>query len=320
MPKPGWICRQVGWGELANPTAGLRHPTAGAILAPQRTPTIQGEIMADSSRAKCAGTPALGNFLALIATGVLAAGVCMSPASAQVAEQTSSGMQISIPPDFKPQDSVPLRGEDETQQQLLSQAVQMIKSGRPADALSGPIAQVIAHYENGPGKEQRKLHYCARYQDESFLYLAEAAKDHQDAVVLPQTWADAYFEESSALTDLGRLEESQAALHKALALSPWDSLYLSELAYTYEMQHDNEKALDLFTQAEGATEFSPPDQKNSELAHALRGEGYALTELHRLDEAEAMYHKALKLDPNDQKSKNELQYIAQLREKLGSEK
>lgn len=34
-----------------------------------------------------------------------------------------------------------------------------------------------------------------------------------------------------------------------------------------------------------------------------------MTELHRLDEAEAKYHEALKLDPNDQKSKNELEYI-----------
>ncbi|MGN6730278.1 MAG: tetratricopeptide repeat protein [Rhodanobacteraceae bacterium] len=267
-----------------------------------------------------ANPPALRNVFRLIAIGLLAASVCASPAFAQVAEQTSSGMQISISPNANPQDAVPVTGEDAAQQQLLVQAVQMIKSGQSADAIAGPIAQVIAHYEDGPGKEQGKHHYCARDQLESFLYLADAAKDHQNAQVLPQVWADAYFEESSALTDLGRLEESQGALHKALALSPMNSLYLSELAYTYEVQHDNDKALDLFQQAEGAAQFSPPDQKNSELTHALRGEGYVLTELHRLDEAEAMYHKALKLDPSDQKSKNELQYIAQLRQKLGSEK
>jgi tetratricopeptide (TPR) repeat protein len=282
-------------------------------------PAIQGGIMATSSYAQRARSPALRNVLGSIAIGMVAAAGCVPPAFAQVAEQTSSGMQISIPADVKPQDSVPLRGEDEAQQQLLERAMQMIKSGQPAEAIAGPIAQVVAHYESGPGKEQGKRHYCARTQVESFVYLAEAAKDHQDAVVLPQTWADAYFEESSALTDLGRLEESQAALHKALALSPWNSLYLSELGYTYEMQHDNEKALDLFTQAEGATEFSPPEMKNAELAHALRGEGYALTELHRLDEAEARYHQALKLAPNDQKSKNVLQYNEQVREKLGSE-
>jgi tetratricopeptide (TPR) repeat protein len=277
--------------------------------------------MAAISHAKRASSPALCNVFRLVAIGMLAvAGFCASPAYAQTAEQTSSGMQITIPASASSQAGVPGSSEDETQRQLLAQAMQMIKSGQSADAIAGPIAQVIAHYENGPGKDRGKRYYCASSQVEMFLYLGLAAKDRQNAVVLPQVWADAYFEESSALTDLGRIEESRAALVKALALSPMNSLYLSELAYTYEVQHDNEKALDYFQQAEDATNFSPPDQKNAELAHALRGEGYVLTELHRLDQAEAEYHKALKLDPNDQKSKNELQYIAQLREKLGSEK
>lgn len=257
----------------------------------------------------------LGNILGLTLAALLVAGSCASLAQAQVAEQTSSGMQISVPPNANPQDSVPMTGEDETQQKLLEQAVQMMKSGQPADAIAGPIAQVIAHYENGPGKERSKRYYCARNQLESFLYLAEAAKDKHDAVVLPQVWADAYFEESSALTDLGRIEDSRAALKKALALSPMNSLYLSELGYTYEVQHDNEKALDYFQQAEGATNFSPADMKDAELGHALRGEGYVLTELHRLDEAQAKYQQALKLDPNDQKSKNELEYLREQRAK-----
>jgi tetratricopeptide (TPR) repeat protein len=243
-----------------------------------------------------------------------------APAPAQTTEQTSAGMQITVPANATSQAGVPGSAEDEAQRQLLAQAMQMIKSGHPADAIAGPIAQVIAHYENGPGKDHKKRYYCASSQVEMLLYLGLAAKDHQSAVVLPQAWADAYFEQSSALTDLGRIEESRAALVKALALSPMNSLYLSELGYTYEVQHDNEKALDYFQQAEDATNFSPPDMKDAELAHALRGEGYALTELHRLDEAEGMYQKALKLDPNDQKSKDELQYIAHLREKLGSGK
>lgn len=275
--------------------------------------------MAASSRVKCTRSPALRNVACSIAIGTLAAaGFCAASAHAQTTEQTSSGMQITVPASAGSQAGVPTSSGDEAQRQLLAQAMQMIKSGHPAEAIAGPIAQVIAFYENGVGKDHSQRHYCARSMVEVLLYTAGAAKDHQSAEVLPQTWADGYFYESSALTDLGRIDESRAALVKALALSPMNSFYLSELGYTYEVQHDNEKALDYFQQAEDATNFSPPDLKNSELAHALRGEGYVLTELHRLDEAEAVYHKALKLDPNDQKARNELQYIAQLREKLGS--
>lgn len=260
-------------------------------------------------------------FLAFLLAGTfVGAGSVASPAHAQTTQRTSTGMQITVPAGASSGAGVPASSEDEAQRQLLVQAMQMIKSGQPAGAIAGPIAQVIAHYENGPGKDHRKRYYCASSQVEMFLYLGLAAKDHQEAVVLPQVWADAYFEESSALTDLGRVGDSRAALMKALALSPMNSLYLSELGYTYEVRHDNEKALDYFQQAEDASNFSPPDMKNAELAHALRGEGYALTELHRLDEAEAKYHQALKLDPNDQKSKSELEYIARLREKLGSGK
>lgn len=276
--------------------------------------------MAALSRVQRASSRALRNGPGLAAIGMLAVGFCASSARAQTAEQTSSGMQISLPPSASSQDAVPLSSEDQAQQQLLEQAMHLIKSGQPADAISGPIAQVIAHFENGPGKDHGKRYYCASSQVEMFLYLGLAAKDHQNAVVLPKVWADAYFEKSSALTDLGRIDESRAALVKALALSPLNSLYLSELGYTYEVQHDNKKALDYFQQAADATNFSPADMKDAELGHALRGEGYVLTELHRFDEAEARYHKALKLDPNDQKSKNELEYIARLRQRLGAEK
>lgn len=48
-------------------------------------------------------------------------------------------------------------------------------------------------------------------------------------------------------------------------------------------------------------------------AHLQRGRGFALTELGRLDEAEAAYNEALKIDPNDDRAKHELEYIAHLK-------
>lgn len=274
--------------------------------------------MVGSARKSSAGAPLRLLRAAWIASAgaCFVAGACGLAACVQGTKQTSSGTTITLPANGSPERPLPVGSDDEAQDRLLFKAAQMIKSGRASDALAGPIAQVIAHYENGPGKDHTQHHFCARSQLEAFVYMAEAAKEHENANVLPQVWARAYFFESSALTDLGRLAKSQAALRKALALSPSNSLYLSELGFTYEMQRDNEKALGLFQQAEAATEFTPPHLKEAELAHALRGEGFALTELRRLDEAEAKYHEALKLDPSDQRSKNELKYIAQLREKL----
>jgi tetratricopeptide (TPR) repeat protein len=48
-------------------------------------------------------------------------------------------------------------------------------------------------------------------------------------------------------------------------------------------------------------------------AHVLRGRGYALTELNRLDEAEQAYNDSLKYEPGNARARSELRYIAGLR-------
>jgi hypothetical protein len=130
--------------------------------------------MARIARATSAGPLALRDFVALIVISALAAaGFCASPAHAQTAEQTSSGMQITLPASASSQAAVPAKNrEDYAQDQLLARGMQMSKSGQPADALAGPIAQVIAHYENGPGKDHSQRHYCARSMVEVLLYTA----------------------------------------------------------------------------------------------------------------------------------------------------
>lgn len=100
--------------------------------------------MATRSRAKCTQPFALRNVFVLLATGALAVAGFVRTAGAQTAEQTSTGMQISIPPNANPQDPVPLSDEDQMQEQLLAQAMKMIKSGRPDEAITGPITRVIA--------------------------------------------------------------------------------------------------------------------------------------------------------------------------------
>ena len=71
----------------------------------------------------------------------------------------------------------------------------------------------------------------------------------------------------------------------------------------------------MFKRAENAAEFSPESAKAFDKGRALRGEGYALVELGKLDDGETTYLAALKLDPNDKKSQNELEYIRQQKAK-----
>jgi Flp pilus assembly protein TadD len=55
-------------------------------------------------------------------------------------------------------------------------------------------------------------------------------------------------------------------------------------------------------------------RKNGELGRALRGKGFVLVELGKLDEAEAMYRRCLAIDPADTKAANELRYVQSRRQ------
>jgi Tfp pilus assembly protein PilF len=95
-----------------------------------------------------------------------------------------------------------------------------------------------------------------------------------------------------------------------------NSQYLSELAYVFQVEGDCDKSIETYAQAESMAELGSQDEtKTSDMTRALRGQGYCLVEQGKLDEAEAMYHKALTLDPHDTKSVDELNYIKNLRKK-----
>ena len=113
-----------------------------------------------------------------------------------------------------------------------------------------------------------------------------------------------------ALTELGELKEAEQALKSAIALSPFNSQFLSELGYTYQAMKDCEKSIATYDQAASMANLASDDTtKTTDLTRAWRGEGYCLVELGNLQEAEEMYRKSLALDPKDKKSQGELAYI-----------
>lgn len=199
--------------------------------------------------------------------------------------------------------------------ELLAASMKLIEAHKPAKAIDGPLQTLISEFENRFNKRDM-TYYCARGQAETLLYALQAANAKQNTVVLDTTWSDAYRLKGYALIDLGRIADAQVALKKAVALSPENSFYLSELAYTYQIQNKLAKALDIYTHAEEAARaFSPENVKTIELTRALRGQGFVLSDMNRLDEAESRYHACLRLNPEDEKAKHELKYIAELRKR-----
>jgi tetratricopeptide (TPR) repeat protein len=199
---------------------------------------------------------------------------------------------------------------DAAQEKLLAEAIELVTAGKPEAALA-PLDRVIAHYQQA---QAGKLVYCARALPEVLAYMTMAAADKKAAIALGPTWANALYVKGFALIELNRRDEARTYLEQAGKLSPYNAHYLGELAEFHKSARDWNQALALFEQAAGAARaWSPDEVKTSELGRALRGSGFVLIELGRLDEAEAKLRQCLELDPNDAGAKSELNYIRDLR-------
>jgi tetratricopeptide repeat protein len=198
---------------------------------------------------------------------------------------------------------------------LLIEGRQVLQQGNPQRAVTEYFEPVIDHYEVMYKGSTSRI-YSAQNQVQMIIYSALPAGDKQSVEVLDTEWADAYLLKAYALTELKRIPEAQKALESAIALSPMNSQYLSELAYTYQAQKDCDKSIATYMQAASMAELASDDAtKTINLTRTWRGEGYCLVEQGKFDEAEAMYKKCLALDPKDNKAKGELEYIRGLRQK-----
>jgi len=205
---------------------------------------------------------------------------------------------------------------------LLQEARTLITKKKPQEGIATcdkVIARFTSHYANSKEKV-----YCARSSTESLGYLLQAAADmdkgksekgKKNAIVLSSTWASAYFLKGYAFQELGRIGDAKAALKLALELSPWSSLYLSELGSIYKLEKNWREAKKTFEAAEEHAALSPGDLKAAELGLARRGLGYVLVELGQFVEAEKKYQQCLKDDPNDTKAAAELEYVRGLKAK-----
>ena len=157
--------------------------------------------------------------------------------------------------------------------------------------------------------------YASRGPTETMLYLfTHQAANQGSAIVVGPECADALYLKGYASIDLGRVDEAEAHVRRALKMSPKNSQYLSELGHIHQLLGDWQAALDVFTESEQAADmFSPEDLRIRELTRAKRGAGYSLIELGRIDEAEVKFRQSLKIDPGDDGAKHELGYIKKLR-------
>lgn len=199
--------------------------------------------------------------------------------------------------------------------QRLAEGRKLLQAGEPQRAITECLQPLIDSFEKAH-QDSAKRFYSAQNQVQVFVYAAIPVDKGQPVEVLTGEWADAYLMKAYALTELKRTSEAQQALKSAVRLSPLNSQYQSELAYTYQVQRDCDKSIETYRQAASVVELgSSEETRQEDLARAWRGEGYCLVEQGKLDDAEALYRKCLAVNPNDGKAQRELLYVESLRKK-----
>jgi tetratricopeptide (TPR) repeat protein len=203
--------------------------------------------------------------------------------------------------------------EQEARSAKLGEAIGSIRGGKPGEAVA-VLNPLIADYEKLYASEKRRI-YCAETPKETLLYMGAAGSAKQEAVAVSSDWCIALWAKGFALIDMQQLDAGVPFLERAVALAPSHAHYLSELGYAYQSQKKWQLSYDLYARAAAGAELEDGDLRKKSLRRAWFGMAFNLVELGRLEEAEKLLVKCLEVAPDDQKVKDELQFVREQRAK-----
>ena len=202
--------------------------------------------------------------------------------------------------------------EEAKYDEMLELGYKTLLEKNPEKAITNYLNPVIDHCQKLYGNSTQKI-YSARTKAETLYYLMLSSSKKENARVVSPTCAEAIYMKGYASIDLGKLDDAKTYIEQALVLSPANPPYLSELGHIYQMQKNWPEAIKTFREAEeNAKAYSPENLKEAELLRAMRGVGFALTELGQYQEAEQKYLQCLEINKNDKIALYELGYVRKL--------
>ena len=188
-------------------------------------------------------------------------------------------------------------------------AMALLQRGQAAQALP-QLDKLVAEAEATLKRDTQNRVYAADDRNFVIASLLEAAKRKQSAVVVSTDWIAPLYARAYALIELGQLDRARADLDRVLAISPYTPRALGERAQISMHRKDFAAAeVDLNKMREYGKMSANPADAIGYQGFALRGLGYIAVERKQWDKALGFYNEALKLNPNDDKAKAEIDFI-----------
>lgn len=148
----------------------------------------------------------------------------------------------------------------------------------------------------------------AFWDKDDFVGYVAHAKPKKKVVWTVPSYSRACYHVAFAAVERNDLATADEWIERGLALEPDHPLLLCEKALVLGTKKRHEDALHHFQLAAKSHPWHA-----SWVARALRGEGFELIELRRLDEAETAFKKSLELEPGSHVARSELEVIRDLR-------
>ena len=189
----------------------------------------------------------------------------------------------------------------------------VVRAGQAAQRGDGKSAwaaleDVLAFCDEQKSTDVRRI-YSVHNDAEAKQYRDEAG-DGVTTTFVDQACPTAYKQAAFLSVREGRNEAALGYLDRAEALSPHWAEPVAERAYLVGKLGDRNKSLALYRQALEKVERYRSSAYLKPLV--LRGIGFALTELGRLQEAREAYEASLRIEPDNALAKNELAYLDRL--------
>jgi tetratricopeptide (TPR) repeat protein len=201
---------------------------------------------------------------------------------------------------------------------LLEDGTTVLKGGNPELAIKNyfePVNQSFMRQTAKAGADDEI--YATHSATETSAYSARVAKNNEGSskptkmVTVDGAWTDALVLKARAQAQLKQIPAAKSTLEQATVISPAWPLVWIELGSLYREEKNWENSFKAYKQGEsfaGAVEEKAA--QTQVLATALRGQAAALIEMGRLDDAETLYKRCLKMNPADTEATEGLAQVA----------